>query len=171
MQRTQQLTVNNQYTSLSQVARLEGVNKSTLFRYIKRNPELIHGYGKQGSFLINADEVRKHRTANLRLMINPTKGRGHLPTDDAAYTKARTQREVIRAERDAMDLKLKKGELIERHEAEDVIAEVARLFQTLMKRMNRVLARRFRVKPRELDRAYKTVMDQMQQEFSNRYNA
>ena len=151
--------------SCNKAAQQMGLAPSTITRWLKQSPKLNHGR-KKNKILVDVDELITHRAGRATTQ-QPMVDKGIKDQ----YDKARTQREIIRLQRDAMDLKLKKGELIERHEAEDVIAEVARLFQTLMKRMNRVLARRFRAEPREFDKAYKTVMDQMKQEFSNRYNA
>ncbi len=128
---------------ISDVAKATGLNKSTVSRIVKVNPDLIHG--KNGrSILISKTAFNLVRSRT----INPAKSGNHaglvageLPlTPDAdasvapvvsgsALTDARTRLESAKAEQAEMNLKIKQGQYVAVSEVEQNIFDIFRMLR------------------------------------------
>lgn len=154
--------------TLRAAAKALKLQHTTLRKYLQKHPELNHSK-KKGSYALDVDELKVHREANVQPKAEPVGTGGD-------YAAARARRETIQVELAEMDLRRRRGELVERAHAENVIAEGGRLLQQRWRMMNRDLARKLagikdvRAIGRVLDTAYAELIERMRKDAAKRFN-
>ncbi len=159
----------NEILSIRGAARRLGKSHSTISRYVQGCPGLNHGTAERP--LVNVEELRRHRAANL----NPSRIGSHagrllgegdqtpvaaaeLPPaatkapDGPNYIVAKAVHETVRAQRARVDLDEKRGLLVPRAEIEDAVFDAGTVLQRDLLGLGPQLAERLAAmaNPREI---------------------